>query len=67
MATSTVLFFSALTLWFSPFKHVAGIGLLLAAAALVALIGDLVFMPSTILLIRPFRRLLAGRMAVGSG
>jgi predicted RND superfamily exporter protein len=46
IATTAVLFFAATGLVFSPFAHVASLGILVASAALAALAGDLMVLPA---------------------
>lgn len=55
-STTMVLSISCLALIFSPFQHIASLGLLIAAAALSAYWADVVFMPALILRFRPLQR-----------
>lgn len=59
ISTSAVLFFAFMSLLYAPFQPIALFGLLAAIAMLTALLADLAFMPSVILLITPIRHLLA--------
>jgi predicted RND superfamily exporter protein len=59
VATTAVLFLSCLGLLFSSFSHVFSLGVLISSASLIALIGDLIFMPAAILTIKPLNQLLS--------
>ncbi len=59
VSTTAVLFFSALGLLFSSFSHVFSLGVLISSASIVALIGDLVFMPAAVLTFKPLSHLLS--------
>ncbi|MFH2092511.1 MAG: MMPL family transporter [Pseudomonadota bacterium] len=59
ISTTCVLFFSALGLLFSPFTHVFSLGVLISSAALIALMGDLIFMPAFILTVKPINAMLS--------
>jgi hypothetical protein len=62
VSTTAVLFLSALGLVFSSFSHVVSLGVLIASASLVALIGDLVFMPAAVLTFKPLNRMVSGKI-----
>ena len=62
VSTTAVLFFSALGLVFSSFNHVFVLGILISSASIMALVGDLIFMPALILSVKPLNRLLAIKM-----
>ena len=62
VSTTAVLFFSALGLIFSSFSHVFFLGILISSASIMALVGDLIFMPALILSVKPLNRLLAIKM-----
>jgi predicted RND superfamily exporter protein len=62
VSTTAVLFLSALGLLFSSFSHVFFLGVLICCASIVALIGDLVFMPGAVLTFNPFKKLLLRKM-----
>ncbi len=59
VSTTAVLFFSALGLLFSSFNHVFSLGVLISSASIIALIGDLVFMPAAVLKFKPLNYLLS--------
>ncbi len=59
VSTTAVLFLSCLGLLFSSFSHVFSLGVLISSASLIALIGDLIFMPAAILAIKPLNLLLS--------
>jgi predicted RND superfamily exporter protein len=59
ISTSAVFFFGLVVLVGAPFKPSASFGALAATAAFVALVGDLIFMPSVILWSQKTRKLLA--------
>lgn len=59
VSTTGVLFFAALGLLFSSFSHVFSLGVLISSASIIALVGDLVFMPAAVLKFKPLNRLLS--------
>ena len=59
VSTTAVLFFSALGLLFSSFSHVFYLGALISSASVIALIGDLVFMPAAVLRFKSLNDLLS--------
>jgi predicted RND superfamily exporter protein len=59
VSTTAVLFFSALGLLFSSFNHVFSLGVLISSASIIALVGDLVFMPAAVLKFKPLNYLLS--------
>jgi hypothetical protein len=62
VSTTAVLFLSSLGLLFSSFQHVFFLGVLIACASIVALMGDLIFMPGLILIFKPLYRVLSLKM-----
>jgi predicted RND superfamily exporter protein len=62
ISTTAVLFLSAQGLVFSSFSHVVSLGVLIAAASLAALMGDLVFMPAVVKTFKPLSRILSKKM-----
>jgi predicted RND superfamily exporter protein len=62
VSTTAVLFLSSLGLLFSSFQHVFSLGVLIACASIVALMGDLIFMPGLILTFKPLYRVLSRKM-----
>ena len=62
VSTTAVLFLSSLGLLFSSFQHVFSLGLLIASASIIALIGDLIFMPAAVLTFKPLNNLLSSKM-----
>jgi hypothetical protein len=62
VSTTAVLFLSCLGLLFSSFSHVVSLGILIASASVMALIGDLVFMPALVLKLRPLNRWLSSKI-----
>jgi predicted RND superfamily exporter protein len=62
VSTTAVLFLSSLGLLFSSFQHVFSLGLLIASASIIALIGDLIFMPAAVLTFKPLNNLLSLKM-----
>lgn len=62
VSTTLVLFLSSLGLLFSSFTHVFSLGVLISAASVSALIGDLIFMPALLLSVAPFGNLLSRKM-----
>jgi len=62
VSTTAVLFLSCLGLLFSSFSHVFSLGVLISSASLIALIGDLIFMPAAILAIKPLNQLLSSQI-----
>jgi len=63
ISTSAVLFLGFLMLVWSPFRPVIYFGVLGSSAVLAALVGDLVFMPSIILSVKPIKTLLNRAMS----
>lgn len=59
VSTTAVLFLSSLGLLFSSFQHVFSLGVLIACASIVALMGDLIFMPGLIITFKPLYRVLS--------
>ncbi|MDQ7782537.1 MAG: efflux RND transporter permease subunit [Desulfomonilaceae bacterium] len=66
IATSSTLFFGFLMLSATPTLPAIYFGFLGASAIIVALWGDLVFLPSVILTFSPIRRLLERELAAGA-
>jgi hypothetical protein len=62
VATTAVLFLSSMGLLFSSFSHVFSLGVLISSASIIALIGDLVFMPAAVLVFKPLEKLLSQEM-----
>lgn len=62
VSTTAVLFFSAVGLCFSPFNHVFSLGVLISCASIIALAGDLVFMPAVVLKCTPLTQLLSSKL-----
>lgn len=62
VSTTAVLFFSASGLYFSSFSHVFSLGILISSASIIALVGDLVFMPAVILKFKPLNHLLSHKL-----
>ncbi|WP_300462502.1 MMPL family transporter [Desulfobacula sp.] len=62
VSTTAVLFFSVLGLLFSSFSHVFSLGVLISSASIMALIGDLVFMPAIVLTFKPLNYLLSHKL-----
>lgn len=56
ISTTAVLALGMLTLYFSPFRPIASFGILASMAIVVALLGDLMFMPAFILAVPAVRR-----------
>lgn len=62
VSTTAVLLFSSMGLLFSSFSHVFSLGILVSSASVIALIGDLVFMPAVILEFKYFKTFLPHRL-----
>ncbi|MDD9305082.1 MAG: MMPL family transporter [Desulfobacter sp.] len=62
VSTTAVLFFAALGLLFSSFSHVFSLGILISCASIIALAGDLIFMPAAILTFKPLNHFLSGKL-----
>lgn len=62
VSTTAVLFLSAVGLLFSSFQHVFSLGLLISSASIVALAGDLIFMPAIVLIFEPLSSLISSKL-----
>lgn len=64
VSTTAVLFLSAMGLLFSSFQHVFSLGLLISSASIVALAGDLMFMPAIVIMSDPLSSLLSSELKI---
>ena len=62
VSTTTVLFLSSLGLLFSSFSHVFSLGVLISSASIIALIGDLIFLPGAVLTFNPLKKMLSKKI-----
>lgn len=62
VSTTAVLFLSSLGLLFSSFSHVFSLGVLISSASIIALIGDLIFLPGAVLTFNPLKKILSKRI-----
>ncbi len=62
VSTTAVLFFASSGLLLSPFSHVFSLGVLIASASIIALVGDLVLMPAAVLKFRPLNYLFSNKL-----
>jgi hypothetical protein len=67
VSTTTVLFLSCLGLLFSSFSHVVSLGVLIASASIMALAGDLAFMPALVLRLPPLNKWLSHKIKGNNG